>query len=191
MNLLMNIFLFILVVSIILFFLRKRVVRILHFIVVSGFVISIVLLLISLFLPTVFDQIAQSQLEQVGLYESITEIDYQINTIVNLPQNAINSITDLFRNPDELENDNENTIAIIEDNLYPYLIKTISNTYRTATLIISAIMLILFVYLRYTIDNGYELIKREEENKKLKEDLDKCIEEINNIKSELIDIRGQ
>jgi hypothetical protein len=140
-----------------------------------AFVLFISTAIISLFIPTVFNSLANYTLENMGTLTSIQDIDKSISldTVLEPTQNVIDEITSWWPWNNTQENIQTNSNATqktkgpLETNLYPSLVSFIENTYRIVTLLLSIIGMVVVIYASYATGNVHQIDRLEKRVKYL------------------------
>lgn len=151
------------VVSTALFFLRSKIIRLMHWTLQILFPILLILVLTGLFLPQLYTSLADNSLQTWGTYSSLKNIDNGINAIISAPQGLINDIQNLFGGGSpEIQN-----FQYAETQIYPGLVAGLSGLYRVLIIIIGLVGMGMIVYLSYSTTGAYTSAKLEHKVKLL------------------------
>lgn len=150
--------LIILVVMVVVFLLRSKLLLALHFLIKVLFPTFAVFVLVALFAPGVYITMSDWSLHQIGTYDSLVQFDKQINSVVSGPQNIWNGIQDLFGGADHPGQ----PAQPLENQVYPGLVSGLAFIYRILCLSLSLIGMGVLVYLSYTTasQTEVEMLKR-------------------------------
>lgn len=151
------------VVASAIFFLRSRIIRLMHWTLQILFPVLLILVLTGLFLPQFYTSLADNSLHTWGTYSSLKSIDTGINALVSAPQGLINDIQNLFGGrSEEVQN-----FQYAETQIYPGLVSGLSGLYRVLVIVLSSFGMALIVYLSYSTAGAYTSAKLEQKVKLL------------------------
>jgi hypothetical protein len=126
----------------------------------AGFLSCIIVCLSSLFVPQMYDFLADFTLQQMGIKESIQELDdkFILNAVTETTEDIWDDLTGLFGTEDD-ETDEKPQEGFFEQSLYPSLVSTVAFLFRALALSVSLIGLVGIVYLSYATGGAYDVQK--------------------------------
>lgn len=140
-----------------LFFLRSRLIRVLHWSLQILFPVLLILVLTALFLPQAYTSLADNSLRAWGTYSSLKNIDNGINSIIAGPKDILDGIEDFF-NGGNKDGDPED-FSYAETQIYPGLVNGLSGLYRVLVIVVGLVGMSLIVYLSYSTAGAYTSAK--------------------------------
>lgn len=154
MNIISIVFLIIIAIISFIFLIRSKLIHIMSLGLRIGFVSFIVIALTALFIPAIYNKVADLSLKGIGIHSAIVDFDdtIDINSFTEAPGDIVDTIINLFggtSNDTNSEETNPDDIGYLEDSLYPLLVDLISFLYRSIAAILSLLGLIVIVYLSY------------------------------------------
>lgn len=152
------IFLLIFALLAVLFFLKFRIVRAMHWLLQIAFPVLLILGLSALFLPQIYDSLADSSLRTVGVFTRVQELDHSISNVSNLPQNVWEQIQKLFNGQSNSQS-NSNQPGYLETQLYPTFVSGVQLVYRAIVILLTTLGMCAIVYLSYTTSSLSEVAK--------------------------------
>lgn len=136
-----------------LFILRKQLTQVfavgLRVLAVVSFAAGIT----AIFVPQLYQGIADQSLKQIGTYGSLVVIDTQIERVTNLPGNILDQLREQFQ-PSKNEADNSGITnpeaGVVTNAIYPGIVDLIAGLLRVFTILTSVFGLIASVYFSYS-----------------------------------------
>lgn len=159
--------LIILIAISLLFVLRAQIVRMMHWGLHLLFPVMVIICLTALFVPQLYDTVADNSLKAWGTYQTVVNIDQGIDDALATPQGILNGIQSLFGGA---TNENED-FDFAQTEVYPGLVAGISGIYRTLAIVLSLVAMALILYLSYSTDGAYTAAKLDHKVKQLEKRL--------------------
>ncbi|MCC7304049.1 hypothetical protein IT418_01380 [bacterium] len=180
MNIFTVIYLSLIVGLTLLFFLRSRVEKLLVLISQIVLIVSLAGAVSSLFLTRPFVYLAEFSLQNAGTLDTIKKIDaaLPITKVVTPVQDLVEKIQNLWRKDSEkppltvVEQPQKTETGILEAEVYPSIVAVITQLYKSTTMLVSLMGLILSVYLNFSLSNVNEVAKLKRQYFELAKKLD-------------------
>lgn len=156
MDLITGILFGLIVVTSIVFLVRKKVIHLMTKGIKVLFVIFVTTGLLSLFAPQIYNGIADNTLKSIGTYQAIKDFDTKvpIESLTEAPQNIWNDIKNIFYtqdpNPTTTSTESTNSKGLLEGSLYVGLTDLFAFILRILGISISIGGLVLITYLSYS-----------------------------------------
>ncbi len=157
MNPILIIAVFVLLILAGLFFLKFRIVRLMHVGLQIAFPVFLILAVSALFVPQIYSSAADRSLQGLGVLVRIQELDHTIASFTNAPQNLIDQVQKLF-NTNSPSTSATNT-GYVEQEFYPFLTNILALVYRGLIFVLSLLVMAAIVYLSYSTASLNEVAK--------------------------------
>lgn len=170
MDIITIIILLILILFVVVYWLRGKLVSLLSNSIHLIFVLSIVLVLTGLFLPQIHEITADMFLKSAGTYNNIVDIDkaLPLQNLIDAPGNIFDQFKDLF-NPQQEDKDNNQNTGFFEENLYPSILSVTAALIRIFSIIIGFLGMGLVIYMSYIFSSTLDLERLKRKNIDLEE----------------------
>ncbi len=141
----------------VMFVLRKKLVRVLDFLLKILFVLLVLAVLSALFIPSIYESTVDQGLQTAGTYELIIEIDNNLSQIQNIPNNVVEGLQGLFGGSSGQHSNAEVEAGFLEDTLYLGLVLGVSAILRVAVISMGVAALILLTYVQYSVGGAADI----------------------------------
>ncbi len=159
-----------LVVSVLIYLLRGRLVFLLDYLINAGFLASIILILSSLFLPVFYDILADGTLRVLDLKTPLESLDKNLDKLPNTDE-IWDELEGIWGGGEEDKIDVQISGAQSPSGVYFSVVSKLSLVYRVIAVIISFLMLIFITYLRYGMVGSSEIFNLQADLTKLRKDV--------------------
>jgi len=139
------------------FLLRSKITWALSLLLRLAFPFLLLLALSVIFLPSIYKWIADFSLKQAGTLQSIQNFDDRLMPILEAPENLVEDLQDLFNIGDEDQDEDTVEEGLLEEELYPQLVNTISIIFRVVVIAISIVGMVGIIYVSYSIEGVAEV----------------------------------
>lgn len=126
------------------------------------FFVSIIGALVGVFTVAPFVKLAEHSLKNAGTLESLQKIDeaLPVTKVISPVKDIVEKIKNMWNkneiNPNTAMPINEE-VGLLEAEVYPHLVSLIAQTYRSATMLLSLLGLVLSVYMSFSVAGITEL----------------------------------
>jgi energy-coupling factor transporter transmembrane protein EcfT len=155
------ILLFVIAILAFVYFLRKRLVVTLGFIVHVVFVLSLVTSIVGVFFQAPFTYLANNVLENNGTLAIMRKIDGTItlDSIKDAGNSFLDSIGNFFGNDTnkDVESMPQKDKGLLEQEVYPGLVNSLASVYRGIAVVVSIALMAISIYLSFTTTGSSEI----------------------------------
>lgn len=136
-----------------LFALRTKLVGLLGLGLKLAFPLMIVLVLSGLFVPQIYEFLADQSLRRAGLLTGIQEVDGRIGSVSKPGKNIVDNVLDLIGQGEKSANDAKtgDKKGILERTVYDNLVSLFTLIYRLLAVLVGLAGMLLIIYLSYAV----------------------------------------
>lgn len=148
------------------FFFYKRIVNVSLLFIKILFPISLLIALATLFLPQLYSSFVESSFSATVLAQNLKSVDKTLTQVSRVQISLSNTINGF------LNNGNQESVEEYESNLYKQVTEFMAGSLRVLILILSIIILIFALYIRYSFSGSFEVMSLQKQINILKKEIE-------------------
>jgi len=148
------------------FFFYKRIVNVSLLFIKILFPVSVAIALVTLFLPQLYSNFVVDRFSTTILAQNLKSVDKTLTQVSRVQISFSNTIKGI------LNNGSQELLEEYESNLYKQVTEFMTGTLRIIVLILSIIILIFALYIRYSFSGSFESILLQKEINMLKKEVE-------------------
>ena len=130
------------------------------------FPVTVLIALSTLFLPSIYESFVEINFENTILAENLRSVDKTLTQVSNVQINISNTINSI------LNNGINEPIDKYQSNLYSEVLNFIVGVLRVIVLLVSILVLIFGLYIRYSFAGSFETISLQKQINELKKEIE-------------------
>lgn len=148
------------------FLFYRRIINISLVFIKALFVVSLLTALITLFIPQLYTSFVEARFSETILAKDLISIDKTLTQVSKVQINISNSLNSF------LNTGSQEQLEEYESNIYKQTIDFMSGVLRVIILVLSILILIFSLYIRYSFSGSYDVLTLQKQINELKKEVE-------------------